>query len=81
MFIVFSESKVSRPKYFYLLGHAHNVMPTHSQDAETALTKAVKLEPNLVEAWNQLGESYWKCDNVKEAKNCFQGALNKVRSF
>lgn len=71
----------SRAKYFYLLGRAHDVVSSHSQEAETALTKAVKLDPNMVDAWNQLGETYWKRDNVKEARNCFQGALNKVSVF
>lgn len=61
-----------------MLGRAHDVIDEHSPQAEAALTKAVKLDPQLVEAWNQLGESYWKRDNIKEAKNCFQGALKKV---
>lgn len=42
----------------------------------------MKLEPNLVEAWNELGECYWKNDDIQQAKNCFVGALrhgkNKV---
>lgn len=65
----------NRARYFYLLGRAHDVVSTHSIPAEEALAKAVKLDPKLVEAWNQLGECYWKKDNIAEAKNCFQGAL------
>lgn len=68
----------SRAKYWYLMGRAHDVLPAHSPTAETALARAVKLDQQLVEAWNQLGETYWKRDNVKEARNCFQGALAKV---
>lgn len=60
------------------MGRAHDVLPAHSPSAETALARAVKLDQQLVEAWNQLGETYWKRDNVKEARNCFQGALAKV---
>uniref|UniRef100_A0A1B6KVA8 Tetratricopeptide repeat protein 5 OB fold domain-containing protein n=1 Tax=Graphocephala atropunctata TaxID=36148 RepID=A0A1B6KVA8_9HEMI len=70
-----------RARYHYLLGRAHDVLPSHSPEAETALAKAVKLDPQLVEAWNQLGETYWKRDNVKEARNCFQGALNKKKNM
>lgn len=68
----------NRARYFYLLGRAHDVLSTHSVPAEEALAKAVKLDPKLVEAWNQLGECYWKKDNIAEAKNCFQGAMLQV---
>ncbi|XP_046666019.1 tetratricopeptide repeat protein 5-like [Homalodisca vitripennis] len=71
----------ARARYYYLLGRAHDVLPSHSPEAETALAKAVKLDPQLVEAWNQLGETYWKRNNVKEARNCFQGALNKKKNM
>ncbi|XP_054261101.1 tetratricopeptide repeat protein 5-like [Macrosteles quadrilineatus] len=70
-----------RAKYYYLLGRTLDVGPDHNSEAEAALAKAVKLDPQLVEAWNQLGECYWKRDNIKEAKNCFQGALNKKKNI
>nr|CAD7612348.1 unnamed protein product [Timema genevievae] len=74
--------QVSRVMYYYLKGKALNVGPQHSPQAEAALSKAVKLDPTLVEAWNELGDCYWKRDEIKEAKNCFMGALghrkNKV---
>ena len=37
------------------LPHTH---PLSSPEAEVVLSKAVKLRPDLVEAWNELGESY-----------------------
>ena len=43
--------------------------------------KAVKLEPNLVDAWIKLGECYWKRGDVDTAKTCFEGALSHVSSF
>ena len=48
----------------------------HDQECERLLSKAVKLEPSFVEAWNELGESYWKRGDVDNAFNCFEGALN-----
>ena len=43
----------------------------------------MKLEPSFVEAWNELGESYWKREDVDNARICFEGALvhreNKIR--
>ena len=46
--------------------------------AQEALSKAVKLEPKLIEAWNCLGECYWKNGQVEAARNCFVGALSHV---
>ncbi len=61
-----------------LRGKALNVLPTHSSEAHEALSRAVKLDPRLVEGWVQLGESYWKKKDIDGAKNCFLGALNHV---
>ncbi|XP_011499359.1 PREDICTED: tetratricopeptide repeat protein 5-like [Ceratosolen solmsi marchali] len=72
----------SRAKYYYLKGKAFNVTDKFMPQAEELLSKAVKLEPKLIEAWNELGECYWKNDDIQQAKNCFVGALphgkNKV---
>ncbi|OAD62374.1 Tetratricopeptide repeat protein 5 [Eufriesea mexicana] len=70
----------SRAKYYYLRGKALNVTERFIPQAEELLTKAVKLEPNLVEAWNELGECYWKNDDIQQAKNCFVGALRHGRN-
>ena len=50
----------------------------HCAEAEQLLSKAVKLEPNLVDAWIELGECYWKRGDVNTAKTCFEGALSHV---
>ena len=59
-------------------GKALNVLPSFSAKAQDALSKAVKLEPRLAEAWVHLGECYWKNQDVTAAKDCFEGALNHV---
>lgn len=64
-----------------LRGRALNVLPTFDPLSEEALSKAVKLDPKLVEAWNELGESYWKKGEIPAAKNCFVGALGHVGFF
>ena len=61
-----------------LLGKVLNVTSDYDPKAEDHLSKAVKLDPKLVEAWNQLGEAYWKKGNINGAKNCFTGALTHV---
>ncbi|KAE8633854.1 hypothetical protein XENTR_v10002119 [Xenopus tropicalis] len=71
-----------KSKAFFLMlrGKALNVTPNYSQEAEDALSKAVKLDPGLVEGWNQLGEVYWKKMDVAAAKTCFLGALNHCKN-
>ncbi|XP_076983454.1 tetratricopeptide repeat protein 5 [Tamandua tetradactyla] len=63
-----------------LTGKALNVTPDYSLRAEELLSKAVKLEPELVEAWNQLGEVYWKKGDVASAHTCFSGALTHCKN-
>lgn len=60
-------------------GRCLNVSPDFSAVALECLSRAVKLEPKLVEGWNTLGEQYWKKGDLIGAKNCFTGALQQVR--
>ena len=53
----------------------------HSPEAESLLSKAVKLDPAMVEAWNELGEAHWKRGDIDTAKTCFEGAVRLVRSY
>jgi len=32
----------------------------------------------MVDAWNELGECYWKRGDIEGAKTCFEGALDHV---
>lgn len=59
-------------------GRCLNVAPDFSAIAEECLSRAVKLEPGLVEGWNTLGEQYWKKGDLMGAKNCFTGAMQQV---
>ncbi|XP_057709654.1 tetratricopeptide repeat protein 5 isoform X1 [Corythoichthys intestinalis] len=61
-------------------GRCLNVAPDFSAAAEDCLSRAVKLEPGLVEAWNTLGEQYWKKGDLTAAKNCFTGALQQSKN-
>ena len=60
----------------YLRGRALNVTASHNPESERLLSKSVKLDPSFVEAWNELGESYWKREDVDNARICFEGALS-----
>jgi len=71
----------NKAEYHMLLGRTLNVMPEFSQKAYEYLSKAVKLDPKLVDAWNQLGELYWKKGDIANARNCFTGALTHVGTW
>lgn len=66
----------------FLEGKALNVTEEFDPNAETALSKAVKLDPKQIEGWNQLGECFWKKRDHSQAKSCFESGLkvaeNKV---
>lgn len=68
----------NKAEYFLLCGRTLNVVGKFNKDAHEALSKAVKLDPKSVEAWNNLGECYWKNSDMTGAKNCFTGALSHV---
>jgi tetratricopeptide (TPR) repeat protein len=70
----------SKAEYLTLRGRALNVMPHYSKEAEDCLSKAVKLEPKLADAWIILGECYWKNNQIELARNCFTGALGHTKS-
>ncbi|KAM3966010.1 tetratricopeptide repeat protein 5 [Aphomia sociella] len=69
-----------RAEFLYMKGRCYNISPTYDPRATQCLSKSVKLNPHLVDAWNELGECYWKNMNVKEAKASFEGALKHERN-
>ncbi|KAL0853186.1 hypothetical protein ABMA27_012943 [Loxostege sticticalis] len=69
-----------RAQFLYMKGRCYNINPTYDSRATQCLSKAVKLNPHLVDAWNELGECYWKNMNVKDAKASFEGALKHERN-
>ncbi|CAH0560308.1 unnamed protein product [Brassicogethes aeneus] len=66
--------QVNKARYNYLRGKLLNVMPKFNVVAESLLSKACKLDPKMLEAWNELGECYWKNEELQKAKNCFEMA-------
>ena len=73
------ESHRHSAEFLLLKGRCLSVAPAFSPTAEECLSRAVKLEPGLVEGWNTLGEQYWKKGDLTAAKTCFTGALQQVR--
>lgn len=49
-----------RAQLHYIRGKTLDIDDEHVPKAEEALSKAVKLDSSLGDAWNQLGLSFWK---------------------
>lgn len=71
------KSPTQRATYEYLKGKILDVVPEYRKDAEDHLSKAVKLNPSLADAWLCLGSCIWKKGDLPAAKNCFNLALSK----
>ncbi|KAK1281116.1 hypothetical protein QJS04_geneDACA002967 [Acorus gramineus] len=70
-------SPAQRANYEYLRGKVLEAFNEYKKEAEDHLSKAVKLNPSLGDAWLCLGHSIWKKGDLASAKNCFLLALSK----
>ena len=66
--------------YLLQLGKVYNVMPEYNEKCEEYLSKVVKRDPTLIDAWNNLGETFWKKRDFLSAKDCFIGSLKQDRN-
>ncbi|XP_058091610.1 uncharacterized protein LOC131237708 isoform X2 [Magnolia sinica] len=71
------KSPAQRATYEYLRGKILDAFPDYRKEAEDHLSKAVKLNPSLADAWLCLGNCIWKKGDLLSAKNCYSLALNK----
>ncbi|EXB65604.1 Tetratricopeptide repeat protein 5 [Morus notabilis] len=71
---------LQRATYEYLRGKILDVFADYRKEAEDHLSKAVKLNPSLADAWLCLGNCIWKKGDLSAAKNCFTLALSKGRN-
>ncbi|KAM7484619.1 hypothetical protein LguiA_000628 [Lonicera macranthoides] len=68
---------MQRATHEYLRGKVLDVFTDYRKEAEDHLSKAVKLNPSLADAWLCLGNCIWKKGELASAKNCFTLALSK----
>eukprot|EP00164_Ancoracysta_twista_P011941 GFYU01018598.1.p1 GENE.GFYU01018598.1~~GFYU01018598.1.p1 ORF type:complete len:439 (-),score=70.47 GFYU01018598.1:177-1493(-) len=61
----------------YMQGKAFSCVETKLGDAITLLSKAVKLDPTIVDGWNALGQCFWKRSDLANARNCFKCAIDQ----
>ena len=63
------------PRFHFTMGYAQFVLGNRAAAAE-ALQKAVALDPDHAEAWNNLGLAYLAADRLADAESAFVRALN-----
>ena len=73
------EKSCPKTSLFFYMGKTLNVMPDYSKECEEYLSKVVKRDPSHIEAWNMLGETFWKKGEISAAKDCFEGALKRKK--
>uniref|UniRef100_A0A2P2JRC7 Tetratricopeptide repeat protein 5-like n=1 Tax=Rhizophora mucronata TaxID=61149 RepID=A0A2P2JRC7_RHIMU len=71
------QSKVDRAMYEYLKGKILDVVPEYRKEAEDHLSKAVKLNPLIVDAWLCLGNCIWKKGDLPSVRNTILRSLSK----
>ncbi|RDY01667.1 Tetratricopeptide repeat protein 5 [Mucuna pruriens] len=71
------KSPMQRATFEYLRGKMLDVFSDYRKEAEDHLSKAVKLNPSLADAWLCLGNCIWKKGDLTAAKNCLSLALDK----
>ncbi|CAK9005266.1 unnamed protein product [Durusdinium trenchii] len=64
-----------KARAFCIKGRACSFVPGQERVAEENLSKALKLDPQLLDAWNGLGEVYWNMQDIPQAQRCFEQAL------
>ncbi|CAJ1376212.1 unnamed protein product [Effrenium voratum] len=74
-FLAQSRPLPAKSRALYLKGRAASYVPGQERVAEEHLSKAIKLDPKLLDAWNALGEVYWNLQDVGQAARCFEQAL------
>ncbi|EGD80858.1 hypothetical protein PTSG_11730 [Salpingoeca rosetta] len=61
----------------YLQGRLLSLREPLDPQCEAALTKSVKLNPKNIDAWNLLGEVFWRKGDLFESTRCFEMALHR----
>ncbi len=67
----------SRAVHSMLCGRILNICIEYDAKCEEFLTRSIKLDPGLVDAWIELGRCLWKKGDAQAAKTCFEQALTR----
>ncbi|XP_073994685.1 tetratricopeptide repeat protein 5-like isoform X2 [Rhodnius prolixus] len=65
--------------YWLKLGQLYSMTKKDKQPAIDALSKVVKLDPSMPDAWNTMAECYWQGGDYDMAQKCLENSLKQVR--
>ncbi|XP_073999114.1 tetratricopeptide repeat protein 5-like [Rhodnius prolixus] len=66
--------------FWMKIGQLYSLTKIDKQPAIEALTKAVTIDPNMVEAWNALADCHWDVGDYEKARFCLEKSLRLERS-
>jgi tetratricopeptide (TPR) repeat protein len=70
-------SRKEQAQVEYLRGKALMCIDSDASTVERHLSKSLKQDPCIAEAWHALGDLYWKQGNCEAARNCLEQALEQ----
>ena len=73
-----STAIISRAAYLYFVGRYYKIC-NNLEIASPLLMESIKLDPELIECWNTLGDIYYIKGEMLAAKFCFESALEYDR--
>ncbi|KAJ3228455.1 Tetratricopeptide repeat protein 5 [Clydaea vesicula] len=73
-------SQKQKSFYHYIRGKLFNIFGDYNVNAELDLSKSIKYDPLNTDAWNSMGEVYWKKGDLEHAKLCFEGGLREKKT-
>ncbi|XP_027195457.2 tetratricopeptide repeat protein 5-like isoform X1 [Dermatophagoides pteronyssinus] len=65
----------NKAEYYFLRGWLLNIRDQYDTNVFESLTKSIKFQPDNQQAWLELGECYFKKQQLNLAKNCFEKVL------
>lgn len=72
---------MTSPNHFIdIEGSVESMTSNDSASAERMLSKALKLDPTNVKAWNALGTVFWKKGDLIQAKRCFESGNTRKQN-
>ena len=71
------QNKKEKAELLYLKGKVLDFLPEYTKQSEDLLSKSLKLMPTKKEAWDALGNVYWKKRDLDAAKKCFESSLEQ----
>eukprot|EP01080_Neovahlkampfia_damariscottae_P006657 gene6657-10822_t len=75
-----TEKSIKKSEIYYIQGVINSIGDEYKKESEQFLTKSLKIDPQNIQAWNLLGETYMKKKDYTQAESCFYYALKMKKN-